>query len=115
MNSPDNKETELLRRELELLEREDAIRQRENAIRLLEIEKELDPSVPIYQTSKHEVRNIKLKLLLKKLTIVAQFTGIVIAVGVAVKVSAWLATAVIIGGLSWMIFTIVFDKDSPTN
>ncbi len=106
MNSPNNKETELQRRERELQERE-------HAIRLRELEAEIYPEAPTYQTSKHEASDSKLKQWLRKLTIAGQFTGIVIAVGVAVKLSSWLATAVIVGGLSFVIFKIVFDKESP--
>jgi hypothetical protein len=34
---------------------------------------------------------------------------------VAVMVSSWLATAAIVGGLSWVIYKIMFDKDRPKN
>jgi hypothetical protein len=108
MNSPDNKETELQRREREL-------REREQAIRLRELEAEIDRTVPTYQTSKHEPPDSKLQQWRRKLTIAAQFTVLVIAVGVSVKVASWLATAVIVGGLSWMIYKIVFEEDSPKN
>jgi Flp pilus assembly protein TadB len=108
MNSPDHKETELQRRERELQERE-------NAIRLRELEAEIEQVVPTYQTSKHEEADSKLKQWRRKLTIAAQFTAIVIAVGVAVMVSSWLATAAIVGGLSWVIYKIMFDKDRPKN
>ncbi|MEZ2226103.1 MAG: hypothetical protein ACBR50_07415 [Microcoleus sp.] len=108
MNSPDNKETELQRRERELGDRE-------HAIRLRELEAEINREVPTYQTSKQEAPESKLKYWRRKLTIAAQFTAIVIAVGVAVKLSSWLATAVMIGGLSWVVFKIIFDKDSQKN
>jgi ferric-dicitrate binding protein FerR (iron transport regulator) len=108
MNSPDHKETELQRRERELQERE-------NAIRLRELEAEIEQAVPIYQTGKHEASESKFQQWRRKLTIVAQFTAIVIAVGVAVMVSSWLATAAIVGGLSWVIYKIMFDKDRPKN
>lgn len=108
MNSPDNKETDLQRREREL-------REREHAIRLRELEAEIYREAPTYQTSKHEPPESKFKQWRRKLTIAGQFTAIVIAVGVAVKLSSLLATAVIVGGLSWVIFKIVFDKDRPRN
>jgi hypothetical protein len=108
MNSPDNKETELQRREREL-------RDREHAIRLRELEAEINGTAPIYETSQHKVSESQFKQWLRKLTIAGQFTAIVIAVGVAVKLSSWLATAVIVGGLSLVIFKIVFDKDRPKN
>jgi len=108
MNSPDNKETELQRREREL-------REREQAIRLRELEAEIDRIVPIYETSKHEAPDSKLQHWRRKLTIAAQFTAVVIAVGVSVKIASWLATALIVGGLSWMIYKIVFEKDRPKN
>ncbi|NJL68102.1 MAG: hypothetical protein HC894_17760 [Microcoleus sp. SM1_3_4] len=96
MNSPNNKETELERREREL-------REREHALRLRELEAEIDRAVPTYQTSKHEPPESKFQLWSRKLKIAAQFTAIVIFVGVAVKISSWLATAAIVGGLSWVI------------
>ncbi|NJR26442.1 MAG: hypothetical protein HC786_32250 [Richelia sp. CSU_2_1] len=106
MNSPNNKETELERREREL-------REREHALRLRELEAEIDRAVPTYQTSKHEPPESKFQLWSRKLKIAAQFTAIVIFVGVAVKISSWLATAAIVGGLSWVIYKIVFDKNRP--
>ncbi|NJM60660.1 MAG: hypothetical protein HC849_11350 [Oscillatoriales cyanobacterium RU_3_3] len=105
MNYPNNKETELERREREL-------REREHALRLRELEAEIDRVVPAYQTSKHEPPESKVQLWTRKLKIAAQFTAIVIVVGVAVKVSSWLATAAIVGGLSWLVYKIVFDKDN---
>lgn len=108
MNSPNNKETELERREREL-------RERENALRLRELEAEIDRVVPAYETSKHEPPASKFQLWGRKLKIAAQFTAIVIVVGVAVKVSSWLATAAIVGGLSWLVYKIIFEKDRSRN
>ena len=106
MNSPNNKETELQPREREL-------REREHALRLRELEAEIDRTIPTYQTSKHEPPESNFQLWSRKLKIAAQFTALVIVVTVAVKISSWLATAAIVGGLSWLINKIVFDKDRP--
>jgi hypothetical protein len=108
MNSPNNKETEFHRRERELQERE-------HALRLRELEAEIDRAIPTYQTSKHEPSESNFQLWGRKLKMVAQFTAIVIGVGVAVKISSWLATAAIVCGLSWVIYKIVFEKDRQRN
>ncbi|MBD0392956.1 MAG: hypothetical protein ICV52_03530 [Microcoleus sp. C1-bin4] len=108
MDSPDKKARELRHKEQEL-------RKREQEIRLRELEAEIDRSVPEYRTSKYEEPDSQVKGKLKqwrrKIIAVAQFTGIVIAVVVAVRIASWLATAVIVGGISWIAYKMFFAKD----
>jgi anti-sigma-K factor RskA len=108
MDSPDKKARELRHKEQEL-------RKREQEIRLRELESEIDRSVPEYRTSKHQEPdsqvNGKLKQWRRKIIAAAQFTGIVIAVVVAVRIASWLATAVIVGGIAWIAYQMFFAKD----
>jgi anti-sigma-K factor RskA len=108
MDSPDKKARELRHKEQEL-------RKREQEIRLRELEAEIDRSVPEHRTSKYEEPDSQVKGKLKqwrrKITAVAQFTGLVIATVVAVRIASWLATAVIVGGIAWIAYTIFFAKD----
>jgi hypothetical protein len=108
MDSPDKKARELRHKEQEL-------RKREQEIRLRELEAEIDRSVPEHRTSKYEEPdskvNGKLKQWRRKIIAVAQFTGIVIATIVAVRIASWLATAVIVGGIAWIAYTMFFAKD----
>ena len=108
MNSPDKKARELRHKEQEL-------RRREQEIRLRELEAEIDRSVPEHLTSKYQEPdsqvNGKLKQWRRKIIAAAQFTGIVIAVVVAVRIASWLATAVIVGGIAWIAYQMFFAKD----
>ena len=109
MDSPDKKARELRHKEQEL-------RKREQEIRLRELEAEIDRPVPEYRTIKYEepdskVKEGKLQQWRRKITAVAQFTGIVIAVVVAVRIASWLATAVIVGGIAWIAYKMFFAKD----
>lgn len=108
MNSPDKKARELRHKEQELRKRE-----QENQLR--ELEAEIDRSVPEYRTSKYEEPDSPVKSKLKqwrrKIIAVAQFTGIVIAVVVAVRIAFWLATAVIVGGIALIAYKMFFAED----
>ncbi|MEG4342626.1 hypothetical protein QUB70_04950 [Microcoleus sp. A003_D6] len=108
MNSPDKKARELRHKEQEL-------RKREQEIRLRELEAEIDRSVPAYRTSKYEEPdsqvNGKLKQWRRKIIAAAQFTGIVIAVVVAVRIASWLATAVIVGGIAFIAYKMFIEED----
>ena len=108
MDSPDKKARELRHKEQEL-------RKREQEIRLRELEAEIDRSVPEYRTIKYEEPDSQVKGKLKqwrrKIIAVAQFTGIVIAVVVAVRIATWLATAVIVGGIAFIAYKMFFAKD----
>ena len=108
MDSPDKKARELRHKEQEL-------RKREQEIRLRELEAEIDRPVPEHRTSKYEEPDSQVKGKLKqwrrKIIAAAQFTGIVIATVVAVRIASWLATAVIVGGIAWIAYTMFFAKD----
>ncbi|WP_445246934.1 hypothetical protein [Microcoleus sp. OTE_8_concoct_300] len=108
MNSPDKKARELRHKEQDL-------RKREQEIRLRELEAEIDRSVPEHRTTKYEEPDSQVKGKLKqwrqKIIAVAQFTGIVIAVVVAVRIATWLATAVIVGGIAFIAYKMFFAGD----
>jgi len=108
MNSPDKKARELRHKEQEL-------RKHEQELRLRELEAEIDRSVPAYRTSKYEEpdsqTNSQIKQWRRKILAVAQFTGIVIAVVVAVRIASWLATGVIVGAISWIAYKIFVARD----
>ena len=109
MNSPDKKVRELRHKEQEL-------RKREQEIRLRELETEIDRSVPEYRTTKYEkqdsqVKEGKLQQWRRKIIAVAQFTGIVIATIVAVRIASWLATAVIVGGIALIAYKIFVEEN----
>ena len=108
MDSPDKKARELRHREQEL-------RKREQEIRLRELESEIDRSVPEHLTSKYEEPdsqvNGKLKKWRRKIIAAAQFTGIVIAVVVAVRIASWLATALIVGGIALIAYKMFIEED----
>jgi len=110
MNPQNDREEELRRKEQEL-------RDREHAIRLREMEAELyqqsaspaDP--PLYTPTRHEEPESALKRNLRKVIQVAKFFGIVIVVVVAVKIGMWLATAVMVGAVAWVVYKLFFDGD----
>jgi Flp pilus assembly protein TadB len=109
MDSPDQKARELRHKEQEL-------RKREQEIRFRELEAEIDRSVPEYRTTKYEepdsqVKEGKLKQWRRKIIAVAQFTGIVIATVVAVRIAFWLATVVIVGGIALIAYKMFFAED----
>ena len=109
MDSPDKKARELRHKEQEL-------RKREQEAQLRELEAEIDRSVPEYRTTKYEepdsqVKEAKLQQWRRKIIAVAQFTGIVIAVVVAVRIATWLATVVIVGGIALIAYKMFFAED----
>ncbi|MBD1830036.1 hypothetical protein NDI47_12915 [Microcoleus vaginatus GB1-A2] len=108
MNSPDKKTRELRHKEQEL-------RKREQESLLRELEAEIDRSVPEYLTSKYKEPdsqvNGKLKQWRRKILAVAQFTGIVIAVVVAVRIATWLATALMVGGIALIAYEMFVEED----
>lgn len=107
MNSEDKNNQEIQRRQREL-------EAREQAIRLRELEAEINQSI-VYEPVKYQEPERRVKLWGKKLGMAVRFLGIVIVVGVAVKVASWLATAVIVGGISWIAYKIFFEKEPPNN
>ncbi|MEG4046460.1 MULTISPECIES: hypothetical protein [unclassified Microcoleus] len=108
MDSSDQKARELRHKEQEL-------RKREQEILLRELEAEIDRSVPEHITSKYEEPdsqvNGKLKQWRRKIIAAAQFTGIVIAVVVAVRIASWLATALIVGGIALIAYKMFIEED----
>jgi len=108
MNYPDRKERELRHKEQDL-------RKREQEIRLRELESEIDRSVPEHLTIKYaepdSKTNSKLKQWRRKIIAASQFTGIIIAVVVAVRIASWLATALIVGGIALIAYKIFFEED----
>jgi len=109
MDSPEKKARELRHKEQEL-------RKREQEIRFRELEAEIDRSVPEYRTSKYEeadsqVKEGKLQQWRRKIIAAAQFTGIVIATVVAVRIATWLATVVIVGGIALIAYKMFFAED----
>ncbi len=109
MNSPNRKEEELQRREQELQERE-------HALRLRELEAEIYQQssaneTPISPTSKHRESEGKLNQRFRQVVTIAKFLGIVIAVVVAVRIASWLATAVMVGGIAWIVYKLFLEKD----
>lgn len=106
MATPEDRERELERKERELHERE-------QAIRLKELEDELNKSSdpPYYETEKHEKPEGKLKRWSKKLTNIAQFCGITIAVIVSIKIAAWLTTVILVGGVAWVGYKLFVEGD----
>jgi len=109
MDSPDKKARELRHKEQEL-------RKREQEIRFRELEAEIDRSVPEYRTTKYEEPDSQVKGKLKqwrrKIIAVAQFTGIVIATVVAVRIASWLATALIVGGIALIAYKMFVEEDT---
>jgi uncharacterized membrane protein len=55
--------------------------------------------------------NSKLLQWRRKLLAIAQFTGIIIAVIITVRIAYWLGTALIVGGIALIACTIFFEED----
>jgi Flp pilus assembly protein TadB len=112
MNDPEKKAREIRHKEQEL-------RKREQEIRLRELEAEIDRSVPEHLTSKYtepdSKTHSKIQQWRRKIIAAAQFTGIVIAVVVAVHIASWLATAVIVAAIAGIAYKMFFAEDKPKN
>ncbi|MEG4866448.1 MULTISPECIES: hypothetical protein [unclassified Microcoleus] len=108
MNFPDKTARELRHKKQDL-------RRREQEIWLRELEAEIDRSVPEHLTRKYEESdsqvNGKLKQWRRKILAVAQFTGIVIAVVVAVRIASWLATTLIVGFIALSAYKMFIEED----
>lgn len=106
MNSdPHSKEAELKRREAQL-------RERELQIRMRELEAELSDATPVQPTVIHSESPRRLKKpWYKKLPDVAKFFLMVVTVFVAIRVAAWLATAVIVLSLGWVGYKFFLEGD----
>lgn len=98
-------------KEEDLRRREEALKEREIQIRMRELEAELDPT-PVYPTAKHEATPDKKKRpWYKRLLEIGKFCLIVVAVVVAVRLTAWLATAILILGIAWVAYKIFLEGD----
>jgi hypothetical protein len=98
----------------DLQRRQQEIEDRERALRLREIEAELyqqaPPQPPLYETVKHDPPATQKQALMKKITRVAAFFGIVIGVMVAVRIASMLGTVVIVGGIAFVIYKIFVEE-----
>ena len=108
MNYPDQKAREIRHKEQEL-------RKHEQELLLRELAAEIDRSVPADIISKYDEAdsktNSKLQQWRRKILATAQFTGIIIAVMVTVRIAYWLGTALIVGGIALIAYTIFFEED----
>lgn len=96
----------------ELEQREKELQDRERQIRLQEMELELEKKEPpIYETDKYDLPEKKNKLELRKLLKIGKFLGIVVAVVAAVYIGFWVAAAVLVVGIAWVGYKIIFDKE----
>ena len=94
-------------------QREKELQERERQIRLQELELELEKKDPqLYETSKYDKPEKKKNSQLKKLIKVGKFLGIVVAVVAAVYISFWVAAAVLVVGIAWVGYKIIFEKDN---
>ena len=103
MTSPNNKDRELQRREHDLL-------QRERELRLRELEAEINQP-PLYQTVKHEQPEGKLQRWGKKLVMMGKFLAFVVAAFLIVKISAQIASIMIIGVIGFIGYKLFLDGD----
>jgi hypothetical protein len=97
-------------REEELRRREETLKEREVDIRLRELESEVGSS-PVLPTSKHSRTDLKRQRWYRRLVAVGQFFLIVVAVIVAVRIAAWLASLLLILGVSWVIYKLFLEPD----
>lgn len=109
MNSPDPKARELRHKKQQL-------RKRQQEIQLSELAAEIDRSVPAYITRKYDEQansqtNSKLQQWRRKIAATTQFTGIIIAVVITVRIASWLATALIVGGIALIAYQTLFEED----
>ncbi|MEG4284346.1 hypothetical protein QUB68_14555 [Microcoleus sp. A006_D1] len=108
MNSPDQKAREIRHKEQEQ-------RKRQQELLLSELAAEIDRSVPAHLTSKYEEpdsqTNSQLQQWRRKILATAQFTGIVIAVVITVRIASWLAAALIVGGIALIAYKIFFEEE----
>ncbi len=109
MNSTDKKSRELRHKEQEL-------RKHEQEILVRELESVIDSSLPAYLIIKYDETDTQTNSKLKqrwrrKIIANAQFIGLVIAVVFVVRISSWLATALVIGGIALIAHKTLFEED----
>lgn len=99
-------------KEEELRRREEALKEREIQIRMRELEHELG-SPTVHPTTKLDNPPRKRRPWYKKLPDIGKFLLILIAVVVAVRIAAWLATAVLVLGVGWVGYKLFIEGDRP--
>lgn len=88
------------------------LEERERQIRLKELEFEINQKqAHIHEPTKYDQPEKKKNSQLKKLIKVGKFLGIVVAVVAAVYISFWLAATVLVVGIAWIGYKILFEKD----
>jgi hypothetical protein len=95
-----------------LRRREQEIEARELKARLKEIEQELE-EIPVTPTQKHEEKaaaSTPARGIFQKLGDVGKFALIVFSVIVAIRLAAWLGTAVIIMGVVWVTYKLFVEN-----
>ncbi|MDY6807233.1 MAG: hypothetical protein SXA11_25940 [Cyanobacteriota bacterium] len=107
MSDYQNKERELKEREQELLERERQIRLREMEDELYQ--QEVQP--PLYETSHHTKPEKVPPKWYRKMIKMGKFAGIVVAVAAAAYVGIWVAAAILVMGIAWVGYQIMFSKE----
>ncbi|MDJ0735578.1 MAG: hypothetical protein QNJ47_16215 [Nostocaceae cyanobacterium] len=104
MNSPEDYEKELERRERQLKEKE-------TEIRLRELESEIvAKDGQVYQTVKHQPEKTG-KPWQKKAILGLKLFALAVIGLVAVRLSSYLAGAVIVGGLAFAAYKLFFNQD----
>lgn len=101
-------------REKELQEREKELQERERQIRLREMEDELykqDRQTPLYETSHHSPPEKASPKWYRKTIKAVKFGGIVIAVVAAAYIGVWVAAAILVMGIAWVGYKIMFEKE----
>jgi ferric-dicitrate binding protein FerR (iron transport regulator) len=102
--NPQNKQEEELRR------REQELQEREQALRIKQLELELGHA-PITSAGKSAPSESPVNRRYRQILNLAKFLGLVIAVVVAIRIAAWLATMVMIGSVIWVIYKLFFASD----
>jgi Flp pilus assembly protein TadB len=103
----------------EIRQREKELQEREHALRLRELEAEIyqQPQAtepPISPTRKHSSESA-LNPRFSQVIKVAKFLGIVIAVVIALQIAKWLAGAILVGGIAWVAYKLLFEKERSKN
>jgi len=103
--------------EEDIRRREDAVKARELKMRLKEIEKELEaiPKQPVDHGTAQSVEaevvsEAKNRSLFRKAKNVGMFGLIVVSVIVAVKIATWVATILMVLGITWMSYKLFLES-----
>ena len=100
----------------ELRHKKQELRKRKQEILLRELESEIDRSVPTHLINKYEETDSQTNSKLKqqwrrKIVATAKFVGIVIAVVFVVRIAYWVATALIVGGITLIVHKTFFEEE----